>query len=87
MEATQKEVTVFEDVSDFITKKLEAKAAKKEERKLAPQKEREFLIDRDLSGLYYVRYEGGGKLPEILKGKFTSITLLETAIDRYKAQR
>lgn len=38
------------------------------------------LIERDVAGLYFVRWVEGGALPEVLKDKFTSIRRIENVV-------
>ena len=88
METTQKQVSTFEDVSSYVARKLEAKAAKrKEEKEKEGTKQREFVIEKDVTGLYFVRYAGGGPIPDVLKGKHTSISKIEATISKYKASK
>jgi hypothetical protein len=44
--------------------------------------EKKLVVERQPTGLYYVRFEGGGALPEELKGKFTSINVLKNVAER-----
>lgn len=87
METKEKKELIFEDISAFISKKLEDKSAKKEKDKTREIIRKELIIERDLTGLYFTRYDGGGPIPEILKGKFTSIQKLEDTIKRYQENK
>lgn len=52
-------------------------AAKAVEHKEAVEKgEKKLVAERTPTGLYYVRWEGGGAIPPILKGLHTSIDKL-----------
>lgn len=35
-------------------------------------------------GLFHIRFSAGGEVPDILKGRWTSIARAQTAIDSYK---
>lgn len=60
---------------------LKEKFDKKEEaKKDKPKEERKLVIERTNTGLYYLRYDGGGQLPEALKGSFTSIDKLKALV-------
>lgn len=67
-----------DDTTAFLEKmdaKKEAKKAKQVDS--VPKK---LILERDQFGLYYVRYDGGGQLPETLKGMFNSIHKLRSLI-------
>jgi hypothetical protein len=64
-----------------------AKRVAKQERDAENKAQREegtfnnkLLIERDVAGLYFVRWVEGGALPEVLKDKFTSIRRIENVI-------
>lgn len=64
-----------------------AKRVAKQERDAENKAQREegtfnnkLLIERDVAGLYFVRWVEGGALPEVLKDKFTSIRRIENVV-------
>lgn len=64
-----------------------AKRVAKQERDAEAKAQREegtfnnkLVIERDVAGLYFVRWVEGGALPEVLKDKFTSIRRIENVI-------
>jgi len=64
-----------------------AKRVAKQERDAEAKAQREegtfnnkLLIERDVAGLYFVRWVEGGALPEVLKDKFTSIRRIENVV-------
>ncbi len=64
-------------VSDFEqVDKLDEKEDKK------PQKE--LVVEMDSVGLYTVRQSGGGKIPDSLQGRFTSISKVNDLIRLYE---
>lgn len=77
------------DISEFLARKQLKKDTYKREReeRIASGRVRDYIVSRDLSGLYFVRNDGGGPLPECLKGKFTTMQKLQTTIDNYRAKR
>lgn len=66
------------DTDDFLERMDAKKAAKKE--KAAEAQPKKLHIERTPTGLYFVRYDGGGQLPESLKGMFNSIFKLRQAV-------
>lgn len=54
---------------------------------VAPGKQRGYVIHRYPQGLYYVGYEGGGEVPDALKGSWTTKTRAEQAIAKYIAEQ
>ena len=44
---------------------------------------RKFIPIRQKNNLVEIVIEGGGRLPEVLKGEFTSISVADKAIDTY----
>lgn len=48
---------------------------------------KQYKIIRESEGLYTVKWEGGGRLPTCLEGKFTSIKRVEDMINRYKIEK
>lgn len=38
------------------------------------------VVDREEEGLYYIRYTAGGEVPDVCKGKFTSLRYANAAI-------
>lgn len=52
----------------------------------AKKDKRTLLIERDAYGMYSVRQSTGGKIPDLLKGKFTSISQLNTLIHLYESK-
>lgn len=78
-------------MDDDVREKVRAKHAahqvkqkeKYEEHKSAVASgEKKLITERLPTGLYYVRFEGGGALPEELKGKFTSMAVLKNIAER-----
>jgi hypothetical protein len=62
--------------------------SRKEKKEAIKQREvKDFVIDRLPEGLYEVRYEGGGVIPEVLRGRFTTMSKVEAIISRYKAEK
>ena len=64
-----------------------AKRVAKQERDAEAKAQREegtfnnkLVIERDVAGLYFVRWVEGGALPEVLKDKFTSIRRIENVV-------
>lgn len=76
-------------MSDPIFKEMAEKhqAAKdkaKEGKVKAAEGENPLLLERNPYGLYTVRYESGGAVPDILKGTFTSVQqVTERVLARY----
>lgn len=73
-------------IRDTVADKTAKRVAKQERDKEAKQ-EREggifnnkLVIERDVAGLYFVRWVEGGALPEVLKDKFTSIRRIENIV-------
>ena len=52
-----------------------------EEKRAAPK---EFVIERQPEGLYYIRFTAGGEVPDALKGLWTSILKAENAVANYQ---
>ena len=48
---------------------------------------KKLVYNRNAVGLYEVRYEGGGQVPEELKGKYNSRSFVETAILAYENKK
>lgn len=64
-----------------------AKRLAKQERDAEAKAQREegifvnkLIIDREPTGLYFVRWSEGGVLPEVLQTKFTSIRKIEDVV-------
>lgn len=57
----------------------ERKAADKPVEPKAPNK---LAVERNPEGLYYLRFTGGGTLPQELQGFFTSITRIKTLVTK-----
>lgn len=54
--------------------KQEVVKAKREEHKQAVESgEKKLLLETTPTGMLYVKFEGGGALPEVLQGRFTSV--------------
>jgi hypothetical protein len=79
------------DVNDPVKEKIRAKHAAHQEKQkekyethksMVASGEKKLITERLPTGLYFVRFEGGGQLPEELKGKFTSISVLRNIAER-----
>lgn len=73
-------------IRDTVAAKT-AKRVERQERDKEAKQEREggifnnkLVIERDVAGLYFVRWVEGGALPEVLKDKFTSIRRIENIV-------
>lgn len=73
-------------IRDTVADKT-AKRVAKQARDAEARQEREegifnnkLVVERDVSGLYYVRWAEGGVLPEVLQTKFTSIRKIEDVV-------
>lgn len=63
-------------------------AASKAVSKVETSSEKSFIVmKQDLSILYRVGLEGGGVVPDILSGQYTSIKAAEYDIEKYLANR
>lgn len=67
-----------------VEKELAAKEVPKNKDDKAP---RELVIEMQPDGLYVVRQDGGGKIPALLEGKFTSIRVVNDLIETYKKSK
>jgi hypothetical protein len=66
--------TVFEQVMNKGKERKEYQKQSKEKREESIENgDKRLTVDRTPSGLYFVVQKTGGQLPEMLKGKFTSI--------------
>lgn len=70
---------------DEMEQRLNNKAKKKEEKLSAGP--REIQIIKQASGLYVAAYEGGGQIPEAIRGSWTSKARLESMINRYYLEK
>jgi hypothetical protein len=48
---------------------------------------KELLIKRNDKGMFFIQYEGGGQLPDGLKGLYTKHRAAEAAVTAYKAEK
>lgn len=48
---------------------------------------KEFVVDREETGLYFIKYTAGGEVPDTLKGKWTSLFRAEEAITNYQVTK
>jgi hypothetical protein len=49
--------------------------------------EKNLRIERDPSSLLYrIKWEGGGQIPDLLQGQYTSVAKAEEQIARWKSQ-
>ena len=65
---------IIDRVREKHKAKQEARKEKYEEHKAAVESgEKKLIVEKLPTGLLTVKFEGGGMLPEVLKGKFTSI--------------
>jgi hypothetical protein len=72
---------VVEAVREKHAAKQEAAKQKYEAHKSAVANgDKKLLIERMPDGLMYVKFEGGGQLPDILKGKFTSLERIKQLV-------
>lgn len=53
---------------------------KSADKRAAPK---EFVVEREETGLYFIKYTAGGEVPDTLKGKWTSLFRAEEAITNY----
>lgn len=66
---------------DRVTAKAVARAEKRKESDARREEEGvKLIIEREPTGLYYVRHDRAGKLPNALNTYFTSIARLEKAV-------
>ena len=49
--------------------------------------QKRLLIETNNHGHVYARWEGGGELPDALKGTYTSRVRLQSLVDSYMAER
>lgn len=73
-------------IRDTVADKT-AKRVAKQERDAESKSRREegvfinkLVIEREPTGLYYVRWSDGGAIPEVLQTKFTSIRKIEDVV-------
>ena len=72
---------VAEAIREKHKERQEAKKEKYEAHKAAVESgEKKLVVDRLPNGLMTVRFDGGGQLPEVLKGKFTSIERIKQLV-------
>lgn len=72
-------MAVSDPMYDEIMERAAAKKeAKKERASNAPEKK--LVVDRTANGMYFLRYAGGGPLPEVLRTIFTSRHKMTEAI-------
>lgn len=65
-----------------------ADAAAKRRIMAAPSHEKKLVIERvPDSGLYQIKYTGGGNVPSFLNGSYTSEQFARKALDRWLAQK
>jgi hypothetical protein len=64
-----------------------AEKQEKKERAAQRKQEREengienkLVVERDNTGLFYLRYELGGPVPDALRGKFTTLKTIQDAV-------
>lgn len=63
---------------------IEAEVALKDVPKNKEEKAtRELVIEMQPDGLYAVRQDGGGKIPALLEGRFTSIRVINDLLELY----
>lgn len=48
---------------------------------------KELLVKRDYEGWFTIQYDGGGQVPEVLKGIYTKTAYAQRAIDSYLKER
>lgn len=68
---------------DNIYAKKEEKKQKAAERKADREEngiENKLVIERDNTGLFYLRYELGGPVPDVLRGKFTTLKSIQDVV-------
>jgi hypothetical protein len=63
-----------------------AKKKKKEEKEIKESQPRQIVVNRDPAGLYFVSFDGGGKVPAVLAGFWTKKAKLEEMITRYNLE-
>lgn len=68
-----------DEVFDKVMAKGKERQEKQKERKENPT-EKKLEVERTDTGLYTVRYEGGGPLPEVLRTTYTSLYKLKQAV-------
>ncbi len=73
----------FAAIMEKKAKKQEARSIKNaaayaEHKEAVAKGEKKLVVEREPSGLYWCRFEGGGHMAAELKGKFTSIDRLRT---------
>lgn len=56
------------------------------ETSVAAKPQRELVVETDEHGLYFARMGGGGKIPDSLQGKFTSINTVNNLIRLYESR-
>jgi hypothetical protein len=56
------------------------RAIKRKEERVDNGIENKLVLERDNSGLFYLRYELGGPLPAALCGKYTSLRQVQDAV-------
>lgn len=49
------------------------------------KKPKELVTERGPDGLYLITFTHGGEVPDVLKGKFTSVHKAQATIENYKA--
>ncbi len=65
------------DVNDIVKKT----AGKNKSSRFKENKN--FIIDQNTNGLYFVRFEGGGQVPVVLSGKYLRYEVAQYAINAY----
>lgn len=86
MRKPAKTISDVEKDETFIFGERDAKKAEPEveDKRSAPK---EFVVERDPTGLYRVKYTAGGEVPVLLKGRFTSINKAQEAINNHNATK
>lgn len=54
------------------------------EAKIPEEAKGELIAEMLPSGLYHIRYEGAGRVPDKLQGQYTSIAKVKQLIEQYK---
>lgn len=82
---TEKSTTVESDHLTKLIEKREERVAKKaakakEFKEDVVKGEKKLVAERTPNGLYFLQFKGGGQLPDDLKGKFTSISVIRKRV-------
>lgn len=82
MDNTDQKPSIRDTVADKTAKRVARQERQQEAKEQREQGQfiNKLVIDREPTGLYFVRWSEGGALPEVLQTKFTSIRKIEDVV-------